>query len=279
MRRTLSLFALAALLSASCAQSVDTTKESAALLQRDRDWSAAATNVDQFMGFMASDASFYVPDMPVMTGADTIKATFTQMHSTPGFSLTWTPAKATVSSDGNWGYTAGTYNASMAGTKEQGKYVTIWKKTNNAWMVAEDIFNGSAPPQYPHAMVQASSLKWGEAPPGLPAGGKFTVVSGDPSQPGPFVLRAEVPAGYRIGTHWHPTTENVTVLTGTVSMNMGDTDDPATRTDVGAGGYVVLPAEMRHTFAAKTNASIQVHGMGPFAITYVNPNDDPRNKK
>jgi len=128
-------------------------------------------------------------------------------------------------------------------------------------------------------MVQAPSLQWGDAPPGLPAGGKFTVVSGDPSQPGPFVMRANLPAGYRIGPHWHPTTENLTVLTGTVTMNMGDTDDPATRTDVGAGGFIVLPTEMRHTFAAKTNVSVQVHGMGPFGITYVNASDDPRNKK
>lgn len=278
MRRSFPML-LVALLAASCAATVDGVKESAALMQRDKDWSATTTNVDQWMTFVAPDATFYVPDMPAMSGADTIKSTFVQMHSAPGFSLSWNATKATVSSDGNWGYTAGTYNVNMGGTKEEGKYVTIWKKVNNAWMVTEDIFNATKPPVYPHAMVQASALKWGGAPPGLPEGGKFTVVSGDPSQPGPFVLRAELPAGYRIGTHWHPTTENVTVLSGTITMNMGDKDDPATRTDVGAGGYVVLPAEMRHTFATKTNASIQVHGMGPFGITYVNPADDPRNKK
>jgi len=163
--------------------------------------------------------------------------------------------------------------------KELGKYVTIWKNVNGAWMVSEDVFNASAPPAYPHAMVTAASLTWGDAPPGLPSGGRFTVVSGDPTQPGPFVLRAEVPAGYRVPPHWHPTTENLTVLSGTVTMNMGETDDPATRTDLPAGGFVLLPAESRHTFAAKTKAAIQIHGMGPFGITYVNPADDPRNKK
>ena len=277
MRRTLSIVGLAALLAASCAPAGSTPQDSSALMQRDKDWSASTGNVDQFMTFLAPDAQFYVPEMPLLSGADAVKATFTQMKAAPDFSLSWTATKGVVS--GDWGYTSGTYNSTMGGTKEQGKYLTVWKKVNNTWLVAEDIFNSSKAPVYPHAMVQASALKWGEAPPGLPPGGKFTVVSGDPSQPVPFVLRAELPAGYRIGPHWHPTTENVTVLAGTASMNMGDTDDPKTRTDVPAGGYVVLPTEMRHSFSAKTNVTIQVHGMGPFGITYVNPNDDPRNKK
>ena len=279
MRRSLSLVCFAALMAASCAPSVNVEQERTALMQRDHDWAAAAAKMDQFMTFLAPDASFNVPEMPVLNGAEAVKAAFTQMSSAPGFSLTWSATKADVSGDGTWGYTAGTYTSTAAGTKEQGKYVTIWKKVNGTWMVAEDIFNSNAAPAYPHVMVQASSLQWGGAPPGMPAGGRFTVVSGDPSQPGPFVMRAELPAGYHIGPHWHPTTENVTVLSGTITMNMGDKDDPATRQDVGAGGYVALPAEARHSFATKTPAAIQVHGMGPFGITYVNASDDPRNKK
>jgi quercetin dioxygenase-like cupin family protein len=279
MRRSLSIVGLAALLAASCAPSVNVEQEKTALLQRDRDWSASAGKPDQFMTFLASDASMYAPDNPVVTGTDAIKAAYTQMTAAPGFSLSWVPSKAVVSGDGNWGYTSGNYTFAAAGTTEQGKYVTIWKKVNGAWMMSDDIFNGSAAPKYPHQMVQATTLKWGEMPPSFPAGAKFAVVSGDPSQPGPFVVRIEAPAGYRIGPHFHPTTENVTVLAGTVQMSMGDTDEPASRTDVPAGGYVVLPAEGHHAFASKTASTIQVHGMGPFAITYVNPSDDPRNKK
>ena len=279
MRRYLSVIGLAAVVSTSCAPSVNMEQEKSALMQRDKDWSAAAGNPDQFMTFVATDASMYPPDNAVVTGTDALKSMYTQMAATPGFSLSWTANNAVVSGDGNMGYTTGTYQFSGGGTKERGKYVTIWKKVNGTWMVSQDIFNASAPPLYQHAMVQASSLKWGDAPPGFPSGAKFTVVSGDPSQPGPFVVRIDAPAGYHIGPHWHPTTENVTVLSGTVSMNMGDTDDPATRTDVGTGGYVVLPAEARHAFTSKTAATVQVHGMGPFAITYVNPQDDPRIKK
>jgi quercetin dioxygenase-like cupin family protein len=88
-----------------------------------------------------------------------------------------------------------------------------------------------------------------------------------------------VPAGYTVPAHWHPTVENLTVIAGTVALGMGDATDPATMTTLDAGGFAVLPAEMRHTFVAKTAATFQLHGTGPFAITYVNPADDPRLKK
>ena len=100
MRRSLSML-FVVLLTASCAATVDTSKESASLLQRDKDWSAAAGNVDQWSAFLASDATFYPAEMPALSGADTIKSTFAQLHGAPGFSLSWMPLKAVVSSDGN----------------------------------------------------------------------------------------------------------------------------------------------------------------------------------
>ena len=62
-----------------------------------------------------------------------------------------------------------------------------------------------------HTMLAPGALKWGDSPPGLPAGARMAVVSGDPSQAQPFVLRAQLPANYRIAPHWHPTMENLTV--------------------------------------------------------------------
>jgi hypothetical protein len=84
-----------------------------------------------------------------------------------------------------------------------------------------------------------------------------------------------MPAGYTIKPHWHPTDENVTVLSGTFSLGMGEKFDKATMKDLPAGGFALLPAEMRHYAVAKTAAVVQVHGQGPFALTYVNPADDP----
>ncbi len=126
-----------------------------------------------------------------------------------------------------------------------------------------------------HVLVSAAELKWGDPPPVFEKGASFTVVSGDPGKAGLFVVRLKMPAGYKIAPHWHPTDEHVTVLSGTFVLGMGEKFDKATMKDLPSGGYALLPAEMRHYALAKTEATVQVHGMGPFALTYVNPTDDP----
>jgi ketosteroid isomerase-like protein len=276
MHRSLGVIGLAAVLTAACGASVNVEQERTALLQRDRDWSQAATDPDRFASFFAADASFNPPGMPPVTGADAIRKVHAEAVASPGFSVQWTPSRADVSAAGDLGYTIGTYTSAMGGAKETGKYVTTWRKEAGTWKVTSDTFNPNGPSVPEHAMVAPAAITWGDAPPSLPAGARAAVISGDPAQPGPFVLRVQVPSGYRIPTHWHPTTENVTVLSGTIALAMGESPDPKAFTDLAAGGYAVLPAEMRHTFQARTAATVQVHGIGPFAITYVNPADDPR---
>ncbi len=248
----------------------------------DRDWSETTKDPEKFVSFFGDGAAIYAPGMPIVTGAEAIRKSYTEMSKAPGFALSWTPTRGEVGAGGNIGYTVGTYQMSMGGTTEQGKYVTVWKKQGDAWKVAEDIFNADATPKPPpgaHTMLAPGELKWGDPPPGLPPGARVAVVSGDPSQAQPYVLRAQLPANYRIAPHWHPVMENITVLSGTVALGMGDTFDEKAMKDVPVGGFASLPAEMRHSFMAKSAATIQVHGTGPFAITYLNPADDPRTKK
>ena len=125
-------------------------------------------------------------------------------------------------------------------------------------------------------MLSPAQLTWGDAPPALPKGAQLAVLSGNPGETGPFVVRLRMPAGYKIPAHWHPTDEHVTVVEGTFSMGMGDKLDAKATTDLPAGGYARMPAEHRHFAWTKDGATVQVHGLGPFAITYVNPADDPR---
>jgi hypothetical protein len=126
-----------------------------------------------------------------------------------------------------------------------------------------------------HVLFAPADAKWGDPPPVFEKGATFTLVSGNPGAAGPFVVRLKMPAGYKIAPHWHPTDENVTVISGTFSLGMGEKFDKATMKDLPAGGYALLPAEMRHFAMAKTAAIVQVHGQGPFALNYVNPADDP----
>ena len=95
----------------------------------------------------------------------------------------------------------------------------------------------------------------------------------------PYVLRVQFPANYRIAPHSHPVTENATVMSGTVALGMGDKWDDAAMQDVGPEDLQRCHAGMRHFFISKTASTLQLHGMGPFGITYVNPADDPRTKK
>jgi quercetin dioxygenase-like cupin family protein len=135
---------------------------------------------------------------------------------------------------------------------------------------------GKAPAK--HAVVTAGDLKWGPAPPSLPPGAEAAVLDGDPTKPGPFVMRAKFPAGYRVPPHWHPTDENLTIISGSFAVGTGDKLDEASMKTLGAGDFVHMPKQMHHYAMAKEAATIQIHGTGPFAITYVNPGDDPRKK-
>ena len=127
----------------------------------------------------------------------------------------------------------------------------------------------------PHVALTPADVKWGPPPPSLRKGAQLAVVSGDPTKTGPFVIRLKLPAGYKIAPHWHPTDEHVTVLAGTMALGMGEKFNQGAMKVLPAGSYGALPAEMRHFAMAKTAATIQVHGMGPFVVNYVNPADDP----
>jgi quercetin dioxygenase-like cupin family protein len=134
----------------------------------------------------------------------------------------------------------------------------------------------AAPSQ--HIMIDAAQLKWGPAPPSLPPGAQAAVLDGDPTKAGPFALRLKFPDGYTVPPHWHPTTENLVILGGTLMMGVGDKVDQGSMHVLSAGGYSKMPAKTRHYVRAKGETTPQVYGVGPFAITYVNPNDDPRKK-
>jgi quercetin dioxygenase-like cupin family protein len=130
-------------------------------------------------------------------------------------------------------------------------------------------------PKSAHVIVGAPELTWGPAPPVFEKGAQMAVVSGDPGKAGPFVVRLKAPAGFKVMPHFHPTDENITVISGTFALGMGDKFDAAALKDLAPGGFALMPAEMHHFAMAKTAVIAQVHGTGPFALTYVNPADDP----
>lgn len=129
------------------------------------------------------------------------------------------------------------------------------------------------------ARAQNAKLTWGPAPPFLPAGARFALVSGDPGKAGPFNIQLELPNGYVIPPHWHPTDEHVTVKSGVFRYGMGDQIDQKSTKTLRPGQSANMKATMHHYAMAKGRTVVAVSGQGPFAITYVKPSDDPRNGK
>lgn len=125
-----------------------------------------------------------------------------------------------------------------------------------------------------------ANLQWGPAPPGFPAGAQFAVLQGDPSVAGQvYTVRLRMPSGYTLAPHFHPTDEAVTVVRGTFLVGLGDSiTDAGWLPPLSQGAFIVAPADAHHFARAHGATEVQVHGMGPFTITYVNPEDDPRGK-
>jgi hypothetical protein len=129
------------------------------------------------------------------------------------------------------------------------------------------------------APMQPEQIKWGPAPAIFPKGAEMAVLAGDPGSAGPVTVRLKMPAGYAIAPHWHPTDERVTVISGHLGLGMGDTLDKKKSVVLKPGGYAIAQANMHHFAWAKAATIVQVDMMGPFALTYVNPADDPSKQK
>ena len=134
-------------------------------------------------------------------------------------------------------------------------------------------------PHQHHVLVTPGDLTWQDGPPSLPAGAQFAPIEGDPKREGLFTMRLKLPANYRIPAHWHPADEHVTVISGTFHMGTGDVLDPTKGTALPAGSFALMPAQMRHFAWTSEETVIQLHGVGPWQINYINPADDPRKQQ
>ena len=126
------------------------------------------------------------------------------------------------------------------------------------------------------AVHGGEGMQWSYAPPMLPKGAKVAVLQGDPSKPGPFVIRLSAPDGYKIAPHSHSKAENLTVISGTFLYGMGDKFDAKALKPMKPGAFGSVPACTNHYAMAKGPTVVQIHGDGPFDIKYVNPGDDPQ---
>jgi hypothetical protein len=126
----------------------------------------------------------------------------------------------------------------------------------------------SAPRTAHHTMTRASGLKWSPAAPGF----ELAVVSGDLDKPGPYILRIRATQDHAtVAPHWHPTDENITVLSGWFKVGEGDTVDAKAAHELKEGDFAMMPARMHHWGIQNKGGILQIHGNGPFKIMWVKP--------
>jgi len=280
---------------------VDPRSEEEAIRELDRRWvrEVAAKNVSGVVDLYAEDGMMLAPNAPPARGKAALTAAFTDlMREGNELSFSFEPTQITVAAAGDVAHDIGTYRISMdtpgGRINDNGKYITLWKKIDGKWKVAADMFNTDMPMQASapvaampapgvatspaQGMLAPGELKWMDGPPSLPPGAKVAAMEGNPAQAGPFTMRIMVPDKYRIPPHRHHGVEHVTVISGNFHLGMGEQFDASVGRSLPAGGFSFMPAEMPHYAWSTGETVVQLHGQGPWSITYVNAADDPRKK-
>jgi quercetin dioxygenase-like cupin family protein len=109
---------------------------------------------------------------------------------------------------------------------------------------------------------------------------KIAILQGDPMTPGrSYTARLSCTDGAKIAPHWHPTTENVTVIKGGFLLGMGAKWEAASMKEFPVGAFVSAPPQMRHYAQCKGDTVLQINGIGPLVINFVGPDDAGAPKK
>ena len=133
-------------------------------------------------------------------------------------------------------------------------------------------------PAADHIMMLPSDLKWADVA-AMPAGSKISIIEGNMSKAEPFTARLKFPPNTKIPPHWHDTIEHLTVVSGSFNMGVGDALDPAKTRKLEVGSVSIMQPKTHHFGITGAEETIlQLHGTGPWTVTYVNPNDDLRKK-
>jgi len=130
-------------------------------------------------------------------------------------------------------------------------------------------------PALTHRIVLPGDIKWQSD-----GGGFFHAdILGNPDKPGLYMFLSKGRDGAILPPHWHTRDENLTVLSGTFLVGIGDNFDERALQAVPTGGYLLLPGNVHHFGKIKGETVWEVFGEGPFTFDEVNPSDDPNRDK
>jgi quercetin dioxygenase-like cupin family protein len=113
----------------------------------------------------------------------------------------------------------------------------------------------------------------------FPPSVRLAVVVGQPTEPGPYVIRVKVPSGVKLMPHWHPEDRIYTVISGVFYIGLGDRFDGEELEAYPPGSVIILPGHTSHFHWAKSGEYVtQVTAIGPLGLEYLDAADDPRRR-
>lgn len=113
---------------------------------------------------------------------------------------------------------------------------------------------------------EISRLEHGGAGPGTSGmeGIRTTLLSGDPTKPGLYVIRLLVPANMRIEAHVHRDDRSAVVVSGQWSIGYGDRYDRSGLKALPPGSFYTEPADVPHFASSGAEAVVvYISGYGP----------------
>jgi len=124
--------------------------------------------------------------------------------------------------------------------------------------------------------IHPEDVQW-QAFPAFPPEARLAILIGDPTNPGPYVIRVRVPNGTRLMPHKHPEDRIYTVISGVFYVGLCEAFDETKLVAHGPGSLVALPGGQAHFHWAKSGEYItQVNAIGPLGLEYIDPKNDPR---
>jgi uncharacterized protein (TIGR02246 family) len=137
-----------------CKSAGTSSADEAAIRKLDDEWSkaVAAKDLEKTMSYYVDDALMMPPNIPTLTGKDSIRTLWKSLLEAPGFTGGWKATRVDVSAD--LAYVTGTYEITETDDSgkpmtDKGKYIKNWKKQRDgSWKCVADMFSSdvSTPP-------------------------------------------------------------------------------------------------------------------------------------
>jgi hypothetical protein len=115
--------------------------------------------------------------------------------------------------------------------------------------------------------------------PAFPPSVRLAVLVGQPSEPGPCVIRVKAPSGVKLMPHRHPEDRIYAVMFGVFYVGLFDRFDGDKVNAYPPGSVIILPGDTPHFHWAKSGEYVtQVSAIGPLGLQHLDYRDDPRQR-